>query len=228
MGVLAKKLTVMIRLVLICLLAGAAGSVLVLTGALDSVIGFVGITQATRPADSIPAAIPGNEEQIVMVYFGASNCTWCIRPRTHDLLRRAASSLRETAEENAIGFVAMGVALDRQAEAGLDHLLFLGIFDQVASGYGYANAGAIDMFQGVMPRISGTPTVAVVRRQLNAVGGFMDSRNARLVAFKVGVQQLGPWVDAGTPLRSVERASRGGVQHDARDSQAERRVVTGF
>lgn len=198
------------------------------TGALEYIPGLAHITEASRSKTSSPSAIPGEDgEQLVMVYYGASGCVWCARSETHELLRRAASALRETAEDEAIGFVAIGVAADRDLDAGLDHLRLLGIFEQVVSGYGQASVGAIDMFQRVMPRIPGTPTVAVLRRRLSVVDGLVSSTDARLVAFKSGLDQLGPWVHSGAPVRSGERRSSGSPQYDT-DAQGERRPSTQY
>ena len=114
------------------------------TGAVDHVPGLADLTESLRPKAPTTAAIPDDsEEQLLMIYFGASTCGWCARPDTHELLRRAAFALRETAEGDNLGFLAIGVALDRDMEAGLDHLRLIGIFNQVSAGYSWANVGAI-------------------------------------------------------------------------------------
>jgi hypothetical protein len=218
------------RLLLLgCTAAAIAGFLLSATGAIDRVPGISRIFGAPRSEGARPTEVPTvDAEQLVMIYFGASDCIWCARPETHELLRRAAAALRQTAEDDEVGFVAIGVALDRDLEAGLDHLRSLGIFDQMLSGSGRANVGAIDMFQGVMPRITGTPTVVVIRRRLNEVGSVVYSSDIQRVALEVGLQQLATWVHAGAPIRSVERRSEGSSQYGHMDSdpRPERRPST--
>ena len=196
------------RLLGCCFLVGL-GFLASVSGVADYIPGFGHLAGVLRPAPASSTAAgdsirPEQSEQLVMIYFGASSCGWCTLPETHALIEVVWSSLRETARERSLDLVTLGVAMDDNVEAGLSHLRSMGNFDQVSSGYGWANVASVDAFAGALPRVVATPTVAVVRRRLNFTEQSVRSTDVRLVAFREGLTDISRWAGKGSPIRVVE------------------------
>lgn len=136
----------------------------------------------------------------MLVLFVHSACTFCGDPEFVNAYRRSVASVRGRAEVEGVGFLTLGVALDADAMAGVEFLERYGSFDQISSGYGWANAIAVD-FRG-MPLINEVPQIVVWRRVLMGAGtaGVVHTRNQRLVARMIGLPELAAWLERGTPL----------------------------
>lgn len=164
-----------------------------------------GAVERTVGVDRIPreAVELGGPDQLILFYFGSSDCPWSTQPEMPDLVQKAQGGVRAAADAHGLGFMSIGVAVDRSAKEGLSFLERIADFDQVASGGGYANILLTDLFSHDLPAIISVPQIVVVRRTLQGV----DQENAALVGTQatvvfrsVGMREISAWVGRGSPV----------------------------
>lgn len=74
---------------------------------------------ATRHADSLATR---DGPSLLVVYIGSSRCPWCRDPKLPGLLEAVHGWAMAYADSLGMGYRMVGLAVDRQAESGLDHL----------------------------------------------------------------------------------------------------------
>jgi hypothetical protein len=89
-----------------------------------------------QPSGRLP-----DDEEFALVYLGSSNCMWSNRDELPAMIERLKLSFQAQATALGIGFTAIGVASDRIAADGVEHLGKFGNFDEVLAGRGWANTG---------------------------------------------------------------------------------------
>ncbi|HET8701528.1 MAG TPA: hypothetical protein VFL97_07675 [Nitrococcus sp.] len=141
-----------------------------------------------------------------MIYFGALHCAWSNQPHADRLLESIKLRLSDVALNRGWTFEAVGVALDWNPDDGIAHLRSLGKFDEIATGYNWANGFAIQYFGDRLPGPKATPQILVVRRTL-VVPDFVHTFNFKtahesIVARANGVVAIRRWMRAGMPLLS--------------------------
>lgn len=193
------KSALFVCLVLAGYVAGSAGPV---QSAWMRLAGRSASTAAERP----PAlkAIETGGEQMVLIYFGKSRCAWSNHADLPEALRSIRLALDLKAADRNESLVFVGSALDSMASEGIRHLSRIGQFDEVASGYGWANSVALSrLWGGYGPPVS-TPQLLLLRRELvveRLPGTLLYSvRNERLLARKTGLHQILAWAAAGAPI----------------------------
>ncbi len=117
--------------------------------------------------------------ELVLVVVGSSGCGWSNHASFRDAVRSARAHVQSVSQENGIGFATLGVAQDNVVARGVEHLEWLGPFDEIATGRGWGNAAFMDYVYGEFP------------------GGVED---ARVLVRNVGLSSIQRWVDRGSPV----------------------------
>jgi len=142
--------------------------------------------------------------ELLMVTFTSGSCSACAEPYLPPLLEEAKISIQEEARNRGLEFVAMGVGVDGSVGLGMENLARFGEFDEVVLGRSWTNSAALAyMFQD-FPGEAAVPQVVVLQRSIDGAPGLRRSvSDARLLARKVGPQELRAWRQAGFPLPMV-------------------------
>lgn len=162
-----------------------------------------------KDGDSYEVGYPTPEgEQLVMVYFGMSSCSWSNAKGLPEAIEEVRRALREKARKKGWSFVAVGVALDWSVEEGLGHLRKLGHFDEVSVGSNWTNSMAIRYLWEDFPGPAATPQVVVLKRTVGmregGTGGvayFVDKE--RVLTRKLGTVEIEQWVKDRVNLPQV-------------------------
>ena len=150
--------------------------------------------------------------EVVFVFITSSTCGPSNEPGLQDSVVRLKLAVRDYAARLGYGFSAVGVAKDRDVDAGLEHLEGFGTFDEVTAGRGWLNGGILRFVYGDVPGPAATPQVLVVERYVEVDGGERLIRTERLVGRRVGVTEIGRW------SRAFKKAA-GGVAVKGRAEQ---------
>lgn len=147
-----------------------------------------------------PSHRTGPQEQRVMVYVGKASCSWSNQPDMPSVIEEIKVRLSQQAEREGKGFAAIGIAVDWSSEAALTHLQRFGKFDEIAAGNSWSNSTAARFFWGDFAGAAATPTVILYSREFSSRSGdgveaTLAFANERLIARKVGVDELRAWRD---------------------------------
>ena len=160
------------------------------------------LAQEYRPAYEEHNGALGRGSEIVLVYFGMTDCVPCHDPEFKTALEQAKVALAERAAERGQSFAAVGVALDWDVAEGFDFLREAGAFDEVAIGRNWENAAALTHLwrpEGLEDRPIAIPSVMVFEREVSSDGPISASEPVYLFQ-AVGAPSLVEWVSAGVPL----------------------------
>lgn len=129
--------------------------------------GFVsGFNTSFDEGRSVPLAPVSGGPELVFVYIGSSTCGPSNAPSLGPALERLRQMARNEAERRGVGFATIGIARDRSAAAGIDHLGQFGAWDEVLSGRGWLNTGIIKYVYEDLPGRAATPQVVIVERSV--------------------------------------------------------------
>ncbi|MBL0889710.1 MAG: hypothetical protein K2Y26_06565 [Gemmatimonadaceae bacterium] len=102
-----------------------------------------------------------------------------------------------------MSIVKIGVASELSAQAGVQHLSAMGVFDEVAAGQGVLNHANSHFVALRHPGLQATPQVIVLKRTIpEAPTGGIDQAGVQeqVLVRKVGLRELELWISQGTPL----------------------------
>lgn len=142
---------------------------------------------------------PDTGPQLVFVYVGRAACGWCQRPETKLIVAEAVRSLRARADSTGLVFSAVGVGLDSQPTASLDHLREIADFDQLLVGGGWGSEAALRFVWGEFGGSSGTPQVLLIGRNLARSGqmtSYFTATQEQVLARYVGLYELMDWAES--------------------------------
>jgi hypothetical protein len=142
---------------------------------------------------------PGDRtsRQLVVVYFGATNCAPCLQDETKELVRKVIREADKQATQREIDFHSIGAGLDADWEEGIALLTSTAEFDEYTSGGGWTNSAAIEHLwkeNTVSPAI---PHIVIFTRSITHRRGGMDFANPIELIRLVGGSQMREWLRSG-------------------------------
>ncbi len=149
---------------------------------------------------------------LVAYVISASDCGWCTLSETRTALSQIPDSLRATHATAFDTVTIIGVALDRNVEAGYAYLAGLspdgpGLFDQIGVGGSWVNELFGDLLWRREVTEASVPQVVIVERAVEVTkdpihGGLSVRRpKADSVIMKaVGKDEIVQWLARGLPL----------------------------
>lgn len=141
------------------------------------------------------AAVNGGPE-LVFLYIGSSTCAPSNAPSLAPALEQLREIARAEAERREVGFATIGIARDRSARAGMDHLSKFGTWDEVLSGRGWLNTGIIKYVYDDLPGRAATPQVILVERSVRRTPTVAIEHEA-VVFRRVGLDEITRAVELG-------------------------------
>ena len=151
-----------------------------------------------------PSARVDTGPELTFVFVTSSTCGPSNEPTLPDTIENLKLIVQARAMNTGRSFAAIGVARDRQVEAGLRHLVGFGQFDEVSSGRGWLNMGLLKFVYEELPGVAATPQVVVVERFVSTEGGELSIVVERLLVRKVGLDEIDMWAGLGAPLPEPE------------------------
>lgn len=156
------------------------------------------LAATTAPAQEITPE-PGDRtsRQLVVVYFGATNCAPCLRDETKEAVRKVIRVAEKEATQRKIDFQSIGAALDSDWEEGIALLMGTAEFNEYTSGGGWTNSTAIEHLwkeNTVSPAI---PHIVIFARFITHRPGGMDFSNSVELVRLVGAPQMREWLRSG-------------------------------
>lgn len=144
------------------------------------------------------APVNGGPE-LVFLYIGSSTCAPSNAPSLALALEQLRQIVRAEAEGRGVGFATIGIARDRSAKAGIDHLSQFGTWDEVLSGRGWLNTGVIKYVYDDLPGEAATPQVIVLERSVRRTPTVAIEHEA-VVFRRVGLDEITRSVELGRSL----------------------------
>lgn len=144
-----------------------------------------------------------SRREFVLVYIGASTCGPSNDARLASWISEAGDSLRRRASRVDATVVTVGVARERNVEAGSAHLARTSEFDEISVGQRERNHLSQKYVSRDFPGIAATPQLLVVLREYDELpfGGIdVGSVRETLLIRRVGLQEVENWVRLGTPI----------------------------
>lgn len=157
--------------------------------------------------DYVPSGSARPGEEIVLVYVGSSTCPWSNLPELPGLVRAMKSDFDSRVLKRGKSFVTLGIARDRLAADGLEHLAKFGAFDEVMAGSSWANTGIQHFVYGDR-EIAGpaaTPQVVLLSRRLADPSGHLSIEDERVLLRKTGFEAIREWAANGLPVPELDR-----------------------
>lgn len=113
-----------------------------------------------------PRVITPNQNEIILIYFGSSNCGPCNDERLSPVVTKLIEVFKKKTDSLGVIFRTIGVANDIFYQDGLDHLEKIARFDEIASGNGFLNVSVNKyMIQNsVSNSTTATPQIVVLKR----------------------------------------------------------------
>lgn len=154
-------------------------------------------TQSSGSSGYVPSGqiVPGS--QLEFVFVGASTCGQSNYPGLEEAVQALKVRLSDYARTRDMSFRALGIAVDPDADSGLDHLRRFGRFDEVSSGYGWGNALAIRYMWADSLVRPATPQVLIYTRvvgspsdEASPLGVFHSEHSRELVAAVRGPNRI--------------------------------------
>ena len=145
----------------------------------------------------VPSFTEPQNQELVLVYFGAASCGWCDSPRLPGIIDSAMIAVRDHAAASGASFSAVGIAVDWDAQSGVVHLDKIGRFDEIAAGRSAFGLGA----RTYMHLLHGTPQISVLKRSSSSKGEeyFQRFTEDELVR-KSSLARIADWVWRGAPI----------------------------
>lgn len=150
--------------------------------------------------------------QLVMIYFGSAGCAWSNQPGLSEAVEALKMRLAGFAEQQSMGFKAVGVAFDWDLESGVDHLRKYGRFDEIATGSHWGNTLAMRYLWPDESLSPNTPQVVVYKRLFTtpadstARPSFSES-DLELLSAASGLDQILEWARSEATLPDKMRAA---------------------
>ncbi|MEZ4698430.1 MAG: hypothetical protein R2832_18575, partial [Rhodothermales bacterium] len=144
------------------------------------------------------ASAADSSAQIVMVYFGSSNCSFCAADSLPRIVQDVAAKLRSEAAERDLSFNAIGVSLDSSVDKGLKHLRTVASFDEISIGSRWGNTLAFKYIWDELPGRAATPEVVVLFRQREITDSGYSLVEEKEIQRKVGLIELSKWNRTGS------------------------------
>jgi hypothetical protein len=133
-------------------------------------------------------------DERLFVYIGSSGCGAANLPTMPDLIKASREKAKESSQAAARRFVSVGIATDADVRAGLAHLAKFGAFDEVTTGRGWANIGALKYVHEGLAGMPATPQVLVVDRHLINGDDGVRVTGERVLVRRVGVKDIEHWL----------------------------------
>jgi len=137
--------------------------------------------------------------ELVLVYFGGSNCGPCKAPELKASIRDAKVLLAQQAEERGLEFSSIGVAVDTSIQEGVHFLEDVGPFDQIIVGKGFLNLAALTFLAIDSQSQLAIPQVVVYEQRIGIDHQHIAVSEPRILNAIVG-GAITLWVRSGAPL----------------------------
>lgn len=144
--------------------------------------------------------------ELAMIYVGSSTCRWSNVDFLPDVIERLKLVVQRNAEMSGRSFAAIGISKDNLVQSGLRYIGRFGEFDEVMTGRGWLNIGILKYIHTEIPGTPATPQVLVVDRVVRRGSRGTAITDERLIARKVGADEIRRWLEQGAPMRQL-RAS---------------------
>jgi len=200
------------------------GMVAVSCGAALGYIGAARYASMDTSSGYRPSARLEPGPELALIYIGSASCGASNREALPGHVEKAKLAVQEAARRSGMRFVAVGVARDLRVEAGLQHLHKFGRFDEVMTGRGWMNIGALKYIYEDHPGLAATPQLLVLERVVHFGKEGTSIANERVLARKVGTSEIETWVKRGVafPSASATLRSEPGFKESAGKTDAVR------
>lgn len=143
---------------------------------------------------------PESGPELAFVYIGSSSCTWSNAEGLPELVAELKSMTAAKADDRNLSFTTIGIARDLHVGRGLDHLRKYAPFDEVTSGRGWLNLGALRYVFEDVPGPASTPQILVLWRQVVVEDDRRSVEEPELLVRKVGLREIERWHGREAPL----------------------------
>ncbi len=136
------------------------------------------------------ASAPHAGTQLLAIFAASSTCGASRYPSLPEELRAIRKVLAADAQRNNRIFVSVGLSVDQDPWVGAEFMKQFGPFDEILSGRGWLNTGAIAFIVRDMPAQRAIPQLILVERDVQVDDLSISEVHDRLVGRKIGSDQI--------------------------------------
>jgi hypothetical protein len=157
--------------------------------------------EPSRKASPVSPSRIGNGPDLAMIFIGSSGCAAAQDKGLPDAVAEIRASLAASAAASGHSFSTIGIARDRDVDAGITYLRRFSPLDEVVSGLGWLNTGLLKYVWEDVPGMAATPQILVVERNVaRDTAGTYRVSGERTVTRKVGIPEIQSWRRLGAPI----------------------------
>ncbi len=146
-----------------------------------------------QKVDYTPSYRATSGYETLFIYIGSSRCGWSNVEELPAVVKQLKQKVKAFADQQGDRFVAIGIAAEWSVDDGIRHLAKFGGFDEIIAGRNWNNTGVMRYVWQDFPGEAATPQVLVVRHRLLVAPQLRAFQAPRLLARKVGVEELMRW-----------------------------------
>jgi hypothetical protein len=125
-----------------------------------------------------------------MIFVGSSTCGASRYPGLPATLRNIRQLLAEQARRQGKAFVSVGLSVDQDPWIGSEFLKPYGPFDEILSGRGWLNTGAIAFVVRDFPAQRAIPQLILLERDVEVEDSSISTVADRLTGRRIGVREI--------------------------------------
>ena len=152
----------------------------------------------------VPAFVKTGVRETVLIFVGSSTCGWSKAPELKKALRAARTGLRAEANRRGETFASIGISVDVVVQDGVEYLMNMGPFDEIATGRSWANSASLKYVWG--RELGGkpeTPQIILVERVLGGPNGEpLVVSDERVLLRRTGTEEIARWSREAFPIHS--------------------------
>jgi hypothetical protein len=133
---------------------------------------------------------PRTGTQLLMIFVGSSTCGASRYPGLPATLRNIRQLLAEQARRQGKAFVSVGLSVDQDPWIGSEFLKPYGPFDEILSGRGWLNTGAIAFVVRDFPAQRAIPQLILLERDVEVEDSSISTVADRLTGRRIGVREI--------------------------------------
>lgn len=138
--------------------------------------------------------------KILFVYIGSEDCKFSLAPGFAEMVTDAEKAVAEQAKKQGKPFSTLGVSVGPSAKDGVKYLSRFGEFDQLSSGHGWLNDGALHyVWQDIVGEAT-VPQIIVLEHDLEALNPGYRVKNDRVLVRVLGDKQIAAWHRDGSRI----------------------------
>lgn len=158
-------------------------------------------TESLLSSENRPAPLDESiQKDVRLVFFGSPACAASTADRTAEVVGELKRTLNSELNDDEYTVSALGVSIESDVDKGYTFLPSFKVFDELITGNGWLNSGAVEYFWRQELTEPAVPQVLVLYREVQREGRFINVSEDSLLFKSLGIDELRRRLDSGQPF----------------------------